>query len=645
MEMKKLRLTLLSFLIISLIISGCSSSGKKNNQSSNTSFGSITNDGIADCYSGNLLVKFKPGTDPEQLLKEIDGQILQYNATLDYYNIRYFARLNLSEAKQTLKRTGKVDFAESNYVVKAFVTPMDNYLSKQWGLVNIKAFKGWDSAQGSPDVKIAIIDTGIDHTHVDLGAKVVNGCRYLNGYLISGFPGDDNGHGTHVAGIAAGIANNGGIAGVAWNCKLLAVKVLDRYGGGSMFDIAQGIIWAVDNGADVINLSLGGSGYTRYLHDAVDYALRKNVIVVAAAGNSSRLDDNLFPANFPGVITVGATKPDDTKAIFSTETNNLTLAAPGEEIFSTMPGGRYAYLSGTSMAAPFVTGAAALVKSKWSDMGVNEVRTQLIRTATGNGTWNQQTGWGILNLETALDEKKTNEFGSLEILVYDDSSNPIAGASILLTGNGGTVGNVVTGNDGKAYFCSLMSGSYSVIAQKYGYRDSGSAEITPGATSLLSLTINVPPPILRDDAESDPPTGISLADTQWTKVPGDCFSAINGHCWTDSPAGNYADNSNLALTTISFSLVGTNNPYLTFYHILRTGDGDMGRIEISINGGEWQLVSGFGGYWMEWMKETIPLSYFKTESNVRIRFRMSSDGVGNDDGWYIDNIEIRDSLD
>ena len=164
--------------------------------------------------------------------------------------------------------------AEPDYVFKNCAIPNDpDYLpDKQWGLARIEAAAGWGYTTGSEEIIIAVLDTGIDHNHPDLAAKVIDGYDAI--FRETGKPGDPNGHGTHVAGIAAALTNNGtGIAGVAWGCRLMPVTVLDDIGYGSTGDIVEGILWAVNNGADVINMSISSNGYSRALHDAVEYAL------------------------------------------------------------------------------------------------------------------------------------------------------------------------------------------------------------------------------------------------------------------------------------------------------------------------------------------------------------------------------------
>lgn len=276
------------------------------------------------------------------------------------------------------KKDASIEFAEHDYIAEAIfipIIPSDLYFGKQWGLNNegqtggtpdadIDAPEAWGVTRGSSGVKIAICDTGIDQNHEDFGTKIV-----LNKNLTLSRTVDDlYGHGTHVAGIAAAITNNGkGVAGVGFDSSLMNVKVLGDTGTGYYSWVASGIIWAADNGAKVINLSLGGTSPSSTLEYAVNYAWGKGSVLVAAAGNANT-DALLYPAYYENCVAVAATDKYDAKASFSNYGTWVDIAAPGVGIFSTMPNHRnrigilnYGSLSGTSMSTPHVAGVAALV--------------------------------------------------------------------------------------------------------------------------------------------------------------------------------------------------------------------------------------------------------------------------------------------
>ncbi|MFQ5575274.1 MAG: S8 family serine peptidase, partial [Terriglobia bacterium] len=241
----------------------------------------------------------------------------------------------------------------------------------------------------------------VDYTHPDLAGKVINGPDFFNDDLDSF---DDHGHGTHVAGLAAAITNNGrGVAGVSWGSRILGLKVLGRYGYGYYGDIAQAIIYAADNGADVINMSLGGGGYSQTLQDAIDYADAAGVVVIAAAGNSGDRTMS-YPAGNRHVMGVGATDTDDSKASFSTYNESVDISAPGVSNLSTYPGNRYAWMSGTSMATPHVAGLAALVLADNSSLLPDAVQARIEETSDDLGSAGRDDyyGHGRINVYRAL---------------------------------------------------------------------------------------------------------------------------------------------------------------------------------------------------------------------------------------------------
>lgn len=227
-----------------------------------------------------------------------------------------------------------------------------------WGVARISAPSVWGITTGDP-VKVGIIDTGIDSSHPDLAANVKGGVScvaYTKKYS------DDNGHGTHVAGIVAAINDAYGVVGVAPQAYLYAIKVLDRRGSGYLSDIIEGLDWAITNDMDIVNMSLGTNTYSSALALAVQRTAAAGVVQVAAAGNDGPGEYTVdYPGAFPEVIAVGATASDDSIASFSSCGPQVAVAAPGVSIFSTYKGSAYATMSGTSMASPHVTGTVALV--------------------------------------------------------------------------------------------------------------------------------------------------------------------------------------------------------------------------------------------------------------------------------------------
>ena len=312
---------------------------------------------------------------------------------------------------------------QANMTQAAFNDPESE---KQWAIANTQQAEAVAATKGgSKDVVLAIVDTGVDLKHPDLKDKLVKGYNTtgLGGLFGVGSAADDNGHGTHCAGIAAAITGNGvGIAGMAPNVKIMPVRVLAGPGSGSLLGVAKGIVWAADHGADVISLSLGGAGTVKSLGDAVEHALKKNSVVVAAMGNSGHTGNPIsYPAAYPGVIAVGATDVEDKIAMFSSFNKYCSVSSPGVQIFATTPtydvwltknsGGKitknYGYMSGTSMATPLVAGLASLIRSKHPGMPPAQVKAILEQSADkvpamGGADWDEKFGHGRINALKAV---------------------------------------------------------------------------------------------------------------------------------------------------------------------------------------------------------------------------------------------------
>jgi thermitase len=313
-----------------------------------------------------------------------------------------------------LRGSGAIVYAEPETVVSCKLALSHPMASRQGGLRSVGAPRAWDLTRGRPEVVVAVLDTGIDLEHPDLRARLVPGISFVPGTFS---PQDDHGHGTHVAGIVgAEPLTPDGAMGVAPGCRLMPVKVLDAQGSGTTSRICQGIVWAVDHGARVLNLSLGGAGGGKSLEAAVAYAISRGVVVVAAMGNEGA-NIQEYPAGYPGVIAVGATDDGGRVASFSNIGRWISLSAPGSDIYSTMPmrsftllsedpgaAPGHGVLSGTSMATPFVTGVAALMISLQPMLTPDALRARLERTAQDLATpgFDTATGFGLVQADLAL---------------------------------------------------------------------------------------------------------------------------------------------------------------------------------------------------------------------------------------------------
>jgi thermitase len=400
---------------------------------------------------GEIIVKFQPNVGQlgaQSSLRAEGLRPLEVASGGELLRVQVAPGQEVQAIAELLAR-GDVEYATFNYYVQALGDPNDPSYSSQWSLKqfqdhDIDAPEAWDLHTGSASVIIAVIDTGVDLDHPDLQAKIVPGYDYVNS---DPFPDDDHGHGTHVAGIAAAIGNNGvGIAGVSWGARIMPIKVLNASGGGTLFNVSQGIYYAVANGAKVINLSLGQPG-TSYpctgfeaIRDAMQYALDNGRLVVVAAGNESASAVSC-PAAYSQAMAVGSTDYSDLRSWFSNYGSDLDIAAPGSFIYSTYRNGGYTTLSGTSMATPHVAGLAALLWSLSPSLAASQMRSIIQDTADDLGTagWDQEYGYGRINARRALQTVALQTSPSPLTLLIDDNLSSVPGNLQVTTANPDTI--------------------------------------------------------------------------------------------------------------------------------------------------------------------------------------------------------------
>ena len=358
-----------------------------------------------DYVDGEILVRFMPQTGDAQATTNAcfvnkQAKIVRELGAVSASLLK-IDNVSVAEAIALAERCPNILFAEPNYRLYATDTiPNDPSWGSQYGLNNIRAPQGWDTTTGSAAVIIAIVDTGVDLTHPDLSAKIVAGYDFVNNDAIAQ---DDNGHGSHVAGIAAASSNNGaGVAGASWGARIMPVKVLDASKNGSFANAASGIIWATDHGAHIINLSLGGNSHSTIFQNAIDYAYSKGVTIVAASGNNGN-GFVLYPARYPNVIAVGATDSVNNRASFSNYGAELDIVAPGVSIYST---GISTYFtdSGTSMSAPYVAGLAAILRGIPSSGSPASLAWAMKSTALDLGVVGKDDyyGSGLIQMDAAI---------------------------------------------------------------------------------------------------------------------------------------------------------------------------------------------------------------------------------------------------
>jgi thermitase len=457
--------------------------------------------GITEFVEQEVLVKIKPGADIDKIVSEVGGKIIETLPQISVIRIKLEPQVSVAEAIQILEELEEVEYAEPNGIcymdVVVPVIPDDSDYDNQWAPQLTGAESAWDVTTGSDLVTIAITDTGVDGTHPDFEGKVIAGWdTYNNIEILAGTDSSVNSHGTHCAGIAAAIGNNTiGIAGVAWDCPIMPIKIckdVPNYSA-SWSDMAEAFVWAADNGADIISCSFGGKGYSQTMKDAIDYAvIDMGCAMFASMGNSSR-NETSYPAGYQSVIAVGATDAHDEIADFSTTGNHMSVCAPGVEIYSTMPGAGYGYMSGTSMSCPFVAGAAALVLSQNPGMSPEGVKTQLEETAVDLGSlgFDSTFGYGRVNLAVAVGAPEANKYGVVDVLVTDRLDHPISGASVILWQGETVISTTNSNEDGHAKFEYVQAGEYDISVSFPGFDSCLAVDnpVTVVAGGSVSITI------------------------------------------------------------------------------------------------------------------------------------------------------------
>jgi serine protease len=450
-----------------------------------------TKNDIENFVTNEIIVKFKNGITKDTV-KSINSayglSTISKSPHSGFHKLRIPNGKTVFEMVEKLCNNPFVEYAEPNYIAKIAMTPNDPYFDYQWHLLGlddggIGMESAWDIATGS-SVTVAVIDTGIT-----AGTDLADTC-FVSGYDFvndDNDPSDDNGHGTHVAGTVAQSTNNNlGVCGVAFDACLMPVKVLDQDGYGTYTDIIDGINFAVNNGADIISMSLEGSAHSQGLEDACENAYNNGVTCVAASGNSGQ-NGVAYPAAYDDyVIAVGATRYDKTRAYYSNYGSSLDVVAPGGDIYVDQNGDEYAdgvlqqtfdpdwgyfFWQGTSMATPHVSGVAALLYSN----GVttpNGIRDALESTAydLGSTGWDMYYGYGLINAYDALTYNTTNN-------PPDTPTNPSPADGATGISINPTLSVDVTDPDGDAMDVSFYNEYGTIIGTDAGVISGGTASV------------------------------------------------------------------------------------------------------------------------------------------------------------------------
>jgi len=370
------------------------------------------------------------------------------------YRLRLSADADVWQAVRDLNRNPAVAYAEPDYLAHIIATPNDPQYADQWGLSQINAPGAWDETTGSSDVVIAVIDSGLDTNHPDLAGRLWtnpgeiagNGIDDDNNGHLDDMHGwnivdddanlsDNTGHGTQVAGVIGAETDNGeGVAGVCWNCRLMVVKVTQSGGVANYSDIAAGVAYAAQKGAEVINLSLGGYAGSTTLRTAIEEAT-ETAVVVGGAGNDNK-SDCFYPAAYDNVLAVSGTTGSDAKVGTSNYGTWVDVSAPGDTIRTTFDGGGYGDVSGTSMAVPFVSGLAGLLKSQHADWAPDLLQAHIVHTTDdidgANPGYEGQLGSGRINANTAVGTDASPQLSVQSHTVDGEDQKPEPGGTFEL---------------------------------------------------------------------------------------------------------------------------------------------------------------------------------------------------------------------
>lgn len=346
-----------------------------------------------------ILVKPARGVNEAQLKALFAGNGASQVGVIKQLDVRILRvpQAAMDKVLDALNRDSRIEFAEKDYIAEAVGTANDPYYTsgQEWYLGKIQAPSAWDITTGTSSLVVAVIDTGANYSHPDLQGKLLPGYNFITSGTDAN---DDNGHGTGTSGVIGASSNNStGIASVAWNVSILPLKVLDASGSGSYSNIALAINYAADNGARIINMSLGGTYSSSTVQSAVNYAWSKGVVLIAAAGNNGN-STAFYPAACSNVVAVAATDSTDTRTSWSNYGSYVDLCAPGANITTTYGSG-YSSVNGTSFSSPITAGIAALVASVQPSLSNSLIVDLLIKNSDDIGAagYDIYYGYGRVN--------------------------------------------------------------------------------------------------------------------------------------------------------------------------------------------------------------------------------------------------------
>lgn len=643
-----------------------------------------------------LVVKFRNSNIKSSLLRYGAGEKKTFRAS-GAKLLKFSSVIDLERTMADLRKNSNVEYVEYNAIYKLLATPDDAEYSRLYGMQNMAMPVAWDKTVGSRDILAAVIDTGIDYNHPDLvdnywanpgetgldaegNDKATNGIDDdENGYVddhrgwdfINGDndPMDGHGHGTHCAGSIGATGNNGiGVVGVNWEVSLVGLKIFSDAGRTTTEAITEAIEYSTMIGVDVTNNSWGGGAPSDTIRAAISEANDAQIIFVAAAGNSSANNDtgSFYPANYEleNIISVAAVDSDDRLARFSNYgKTKVHIAAPGVDILSTKPGGGYQNMSGTSMAAPHITGLVAFIKSQFPNDSMNRIRRRVIYTgdavdALSTKLISGKRANGIYSLQD--DEIAPAKIDGLEVVESLMSSVEI---NFNISGDDGFEGAAseyevkvssepitdenwasskliassdVSIEDGVATFVlnNLALNSTGYVAVRAS-DDIGNVSEISDSVEYATLRVE----ILAED-HADSLEGVEVTGTWGLEVSEDGTSMFS-----DSPDGQYGNKENSSLTMAPIAVTAEKSFLrLQTEYDLETRY-DYGYVEISVDGETWVEVAKYNGKSAGVVAPVINISdVVSGAESFQVRFRITSDSSQTRDGWKIDSVTVLGNL-
>ncbi|RDI92135.1 putative subtilase-type serine protease [Thermosipho africanus Ob7] len=510
---KLFKYSFFGILVLFLILSSCGLNNITQNSNISNNTGSDIKLGSLDFEyeEGKVLVGYENREEVNKIVEALNGKIAVDLPQIKMVSIKFNG--TVEEAYEKILKLGLkgIRYVEPSY--KRYIIdpkPVDNNMINKnnetginstnprddeefskylWGLEALNVKDVWDMGYTGKGVIVAVVDSGVDGTHPDLKGQVIEGYRPKTGEILpadtdSSFGGA---HGTHVAGTIAASDNSLGIIGVAPDAKIMPIVIFDVEGYVGDDAVADGIIWAVDHGADILQNSWGGWGYSYTLKKAFDYALDRDVVVTVSAGNDHTDQHVHYPSGYPGIIQVAAVEFNGGEyrtTWFSNRSDAITVGAPGVDILSTVPqatalgyegaeladsfGGLYAFYQGTSMACPHVSGVVALLKEKYPNAKVWQIRKLIEQGAVDidKAGYDHDSGFGLVNAKNSINLTLPTDGGvTFNVEAIDSLDNGIPGVFVTLKRVDGVGGDYFAKTDrtGIAHFSNIDAGKYEVI--------------------------------------------------------------------------------------------------------------------------------------------------------------------------------------